>query len=675
VEGRGYTKIPHWISTGALNLDAALGGGIAGGRICELYSRNPSEGKSTLAGMIARECQKLGGSVVYADMEQTLSEEYFKDLGVNVGQRFLLSRPESLEELFSFIEFIGEEFRPKDPTNPLLVVVDSVAAAQTKAQHEATFEDRQVAEQARAISAGLRKLTPIITRDQITLLLVNQARTRIGICFDYLSKVNLADGRKEFIGKLVNNKIPAQVLTVNEKTGKVEVRKIQQWHRTVYRGDFIDIRLNGGKNGWRGFRATPEHPIFVPDGWKKAGDLRPGDMVIVAEPTFFSSQQHEIILGSILGDGSLRFEKNGPCGHLRLGHCKEQEKYCDWKARILNTKIHKEQSGKVWANTKRGYEFQRYRNIQKKKGLVHIPDEWIEALTPRVFAVWYMDDGTFSGSYMYWGNGKAVLTAKLLSEVCLKKIADKAERLGLGRPSYRVGKGWLWSGEESGKFQRGVAPYFCPFMWYKLKPENRFPVQPVKKQKDAVLSLVSTSVISSKRVVLKPRGHSKNVYRYDIGIGKEHHNYFVDGVLVHNSYGDPDDTPGGRALKYYASQRIVLTKGKKLTAGKDEDEQAIGIEVKAHVIKNKVGPPFRKAMFKLYFGKGVDYADAAFDLAVSRGVVIEESKGYYTHVSRGGKFRRADFQAVLNARPDLQDELKKLVFTSVSAKEQEEKEV
>jgi len=179
----GVTNIPYWISTGALNFDAVLGGGIAGGRIIELFSRNESEGKTSIAAHIARECQKMGGCVVYGDMEQTAHESYFKTLGVDVENNFYLSRPDTLEHLFGIIEAFAEGVREQNETCPFLFVVDSVAASQTKSQLDAEYEDKQMAEQARAVSSGLRKLNPTITKTQTTLLLLNQSRTKIGVMF------------------------------------------------------------------------------------------------------------------------------------------------------------------------------------------------------------------------------------------------------------------------------------------------------------------------------------------------------------------------------------------------------------------------------------------------------------------------------------------------------------
>lgn len=180
---RETTKIPYWISTGALNLDGALGGGLAGGRVVELYSLEASEGKTTCAAHIAKACQTMGGFVVYADVEQSVHEGYFATLGVDVEDNFLLSRPDTLEHLFDIMQETCETIRERKPDIPILFVVDSVAATQTRAQLEADWEKAQVAEQARAFSSGLRKLVPVLSNMKATLLLVNQGRVKIGVWF------------------------------------------------------------------------------------------------------------------------------------------------------------------------------------------------------------------------------------------------------------------------------------------------------------------------------------------------------------------------------------------------------------------------------------------------------------------------------------------------------------
>mgnify|MGYP003975450873 FL=1 len=83
-------------------------------------------------------------------------------------------------------------------------------------------------------------------------------------------------------------------------------------------------------------------------------------------------------------------------------------------------------------------------------------------------------------------------------------------------------------------------------------------------------------------------------------------------------YGDPDTTPGGKAIPFHASTRIKLGAGQQIKDGED----VIGIHVSAKTIKNKVAPPFRKINFEIHFGVGIKEHEQVFDLLRKHGPEI-----------------------------------------------------
>lgn len=91
-------------------------------------------------------------------------------------------------------------------------------------------------------------------------------------------------------------------------------------------------------------------------------------------------------------------------------------------------------------------------------------------------------------------------------------------------------------------------------------------------------------------------------------------------------FGNPETTPGGMALKYAASVRIDLRKKEDL---KDKSGEAMGIKVKAKIIKNKMAPPLKITEFDILYGKGVDQYGCFFDLALEKGIFTQKGAWIY----------------------------------------------
>ena len=91
-------------------------------------------------------------------------------------------------------------------------------------------------------------------------------------------------------------------------------------------------------------------------------------------------------------------------------------------------------------------------------------------------------------------------------------------------------------------------------------------------------------------------------------------------------FGSPEITPGGRALKFYASARLDIRKIESIKQG----AEIIGNQVRVKVVKNKMAPPFKKAEFDIMYGQGISVEGNILDLAVEQGLV-KKSGAWYTY--------------------------------------------
>jgi len=107
-------------------------------------------------------------------------------------------------------------------------------------------------------------------------------------------------------------------------------------------------------------------------------------------------------------------------------------------------------------------------------------------------------------------------------------------------------------------------------------------------------------------------------------------------------FGNPETTPGGRALKFWASVRMEVRRGEFLKDG----TESIGARTKVKVVKNKIAPPFRNAEFDVIFGYGISRASDVLDLAVVHGLVTKAGTYYNYGEDRLGQGRDNARQAL-----------------------------
>ena len=185
-----------------------MSAGSPEGAVVEVYGPE-SSGKSTLAMHVVAESQRNGGICAYIDAEHAMDPVYAKAIGVDIDE-LLISQPDTGEQALEIADMLIRSGALD------VVVIDSVAALTPRAEIEGEMGDTHVGLQARLMSQALRKLTANLNRSNTICLFINQLREKIGVmfgCLTYATRITLADGTQEKIGKIVNQQLPVEVLS------------------------------------------------------------------------------------------------------------------------------------------------------------------------------------------------------------------------------------------------------------------------------------------------------------------------------------------------------------------------------------------------------------------------------------------------------------------------------
>ena len=146
------------------------------------------------------------------------------------------------------------------------------------------------------------------------------------------------------------------------------------------------------------------------------------------------------------------------------------------------------------------------------------------------------------------------------------------------------------------------------------------------------------------------------MHRFDIEV-EGSHNYFADGVMVHNS---PETTPGGRALKFYSSVRLDIRRIESIKDG----VEVVGNRTRVKVVKNKVAPPFKQAEFDIMYGKGISREGSLLDIGVDLGIV-KKSGAWYTYEGEQLGQGRENAKQFLTENPEMMVEISEKVRKEV----------
>ena len=133
-------------------------------------------------------------------------------------------------------------------------------------------------------------------------------------------------------------------------------------------------------------------------------------------------------------------------------------------------------------------------------------------------------------------------------------------------------------------------------------------------------------------------------------------------------YGNPEVTPGGRALKYYSSVRIEVRKVETIKTG----SEILGSKTRAKVVKNKIAPPFKEAIFDIMYGKGISRTGELLDLAVEKDIIHKSGAWFSYGEERLGQ-GRDNIKNLLAENKELAAEIEEKVLATLAEERENSK--
>ena len=354
-------------------------------------------------------------------------------------------------------------------------------------------------------------------------------------CVRYNTNVQLENGSWERIGRLVAQKYSGKVMSV-DAAGRLVPKRITGWYRSPLAGrrvlklSYLSSAIRGGNRAvtW----LTHDHEVLTRRGWVTAEALRPGDQVAVGQG--LSRVAHEVVVGSLLGDGTLCKASS----YLGMIHCRQQEEYVRLKAAALRElrptvvdSAYSDQTGKQHLTITCRTRATRALRIMRRRFYgetgKRVPEDF--RMTPLSLAVWFLDDGYTRVKSR--NCAMAEIAAHSFTPGDISRLIERLCRdLGISAYVRETSPGRIhFDAGATLRLSEAIAPYCPESMRYKLHPHvhDRFPYDPSQWAPGEPETLFDDVVVT------EATWDGKDATFFCIDV-EDTHSFVTSGGVVHN---------------------------------------------------------------------------------------------------------------------------------------------
>jgi hypothetical protein len=324
------------------------------------------------------------------------------------------------------------------------------------------------------------------------------------------------------LGAIVASKLVGPVRSYDFERGQWVWQPVTGWYCNGEAQDWYQVRLRFGQQGESDLTATGCHEVMRADGRRvRVEHLSPGEEIAVISRAF-SGEQEQVLIGTLLGDGSV-----SKAGFLTITHAEGQQAYLRWKAaQFAEFGGHESMVTRTTASCWRTRSARLWHELRARwypEGRKRVPvDVWCR-LDWLGLAVWLMDDGGYDGAH---GAGRWVLTATALTDAERANASLALARLGLSGKWFGRGR-WTPDRPSAARLREKLRP------WIDVSSQQ---AHGWKRWVGDVAVTPSRQVIAPAEIAsVTPVTRRRPTAQLDIEVGGTHNFLLASGVLVGNS--------------------------------------------------------------------------------------------------------------------------------------------